>query len=86
MKLLVDIPDELLHEALDEADVTQDDLAIDGTVTDAVVTDALRAFVAIEGARECLDGREDCADALTTHEEPTGEERWLNIAGEEASR
>lgn len=86
MKLLVDIPDDLLFAALETADVSQDDLAIDGTATDAVVEDALRAFVAIEGVRDVLDERPDVKDALTNSDGSDGAERWLNVAGEEADR
>jgi len=86
MKVLVDIPDDLLREALAEADVTQADLGVDKTATDAVVADALRAYVAIDGAAEVLDERPDVEDALTNTDNSTGEERWLNVAGEGVDR
>lgn len=74
MKVLVDIEDDLLLKALREADVSRQDLAIDSTATDAVIEDALRAFVAIDGAREVLDERPDVADATTE-----ASEQWLNV-------
>lgn len=86
MKLLVDVPEHVLYEALEEADVTQEDLAIDATATDAVITDALRAFIAIDGVYEVLDERPDVEDAVTNTDDPTGEERWLNVAGEGVDR
>jgi len=86
MKLLVDVPEDLLYEAVAEADVSQDDLAIDGTTTDAVLEDALRAFVAIDGARDVLDERPDVEDAVTNSDGSDGAERWLNVAGEGVDR
>lgn len=86
MKLLVDVPEDLLFEALEEADVTSEELAIDGTTTDAVIEDALRAFVAIDGVRDVLDERPDVKDALTNSDGSDGAERWLNVAGEGVDR
>jgi len=86
MKLLVDVPEDLLFDAIDKADVTSEELAIDGTTTDAVLEDALRAFVAIDGARDVLDERPDVEDAVTNSDGSDGAERWLNVAGEGVDR
>jgi predicted RNA-binding protein len=86
MKLLVDVPEDLLFEALEEAEVTDEDLAIDGTASDAVIEDALRAFVEIDGIRDVLDERPDVEGALTNSDGPDGAERWLNVAGEGVDR
>jgi len=63
VKLLVDVPDDVVLDALEQADVSEEALAIDATATDAVVADALRAFVAIDGIGEVLAERPDIEPA-----------------------
>jgi len=86
VKLLVDVPDDVVLTALETADVSEEELAIDGTATDAVVEDALRAFVEIDGIRDVLDERPDVEGALTNSDGPDGAESWLNVAGEGVDR
>lgn len=88
MKLLVDVPDDLLLEALDEAGVS-DEIAIDATATDAVVVDALRLWTTLENPRDVLAGRDDVADPHTASagEHLPDDEAFLDVGseGEEVS-